>query len=545
MKRIYITIPFFIFSGLAGLTTSCQKDFLDRKPLNLVSEETVWNDPALIKMSVNEFYTFLSTGFTNTYLPSAITDDLQLIGTESGKITAYTSGDFLSSSFPERNFWKDTYAQIRKINYFMQRAESATVLSEDDRKVLLGQARFFRAYLYFQLFSNFKEVPLLLKAQPIEEAEEKPHKVSHTEGIAFIASELEKSANELPSTYAKEELGRITKEAALAFLSRVLIWDASALNNPDNNPARWQKAAAVAQRVISSKAFDLQKEYQNAFLTKNVLTRPEVILESRYNGIKGERLHAFDKNNSSVGYGGKGINCPTQDIVDAYEMANGKAINESGSGYDVTNPYMNRDPRFYLSIVHNDAQFKDRKTQIYTGGLDMPRSNPTPTGYYIRKFIDEKFDYNKDASIGSSTNWVIMRYAEVLLNYAEAQNEVSGPSPEILDAINTVRKRANMPAIDNNLSQEQLRAKIRNERRVELAFEDNIRYQDLRRWKSATTALNRSVNGVTITKGSNGSFTYAPKVSGARVFEEKNYWMPIPLTELGINTNLKPQNTGW
>ncbi len=525
--------------------SSCQKNFLDRKPLNVVSEETVWNDPALIKLSVNEFYNFLSTGFINTYLPGAISDDLQLIGSEEGKVIGYTRGDFLSSSFPERNLWRDTYAQIRQVNYFMERAESTSVLTEVERRVLLGQARFFRAYLYFTLFSSFKDVPLLTKAQPIEEAEDKPQKVSHAEGMAFLSAELEKSAMELPNAYAKEELGRITREAALAFLSRVLLWDASPLNNPDNSPERWQKAADIAQRVIDSKAFDLQKEYQNTFLTKNVMSRPEVILESRYNGIKGERLHSFDKNNSAAGYGGKGINCPTQDIVDSYEMANGKMIQDPNSGYDPLNPYVNRDPRFYISIVHNDSQFKDRKVQLYTGGVDLPRSNPTPTGYYIRKFIDEKFDYNKDPSIGSSTNWVILRYAEVLLNYAEAQNEASGPSQQVYEAINAVRKRVSMPPLAAGLNQQQLRNSIRNERRIELAFEDNIRYQDLRRWKLATRLLNQSVNGMDITKTSNGAFTYTRKTAGTRVFEDKNYWMPIPLIELGINKNLLPQNQGW
>ncbi|SMG30057.1 RagB/SusD family nutrient uptake outer membrane protein [Sphingobacterium psychroaquaticum] len=544
MKRINNIARILFLAGLTTMT-SCQKDFLDRKPLNLVSEETVWQDPALIKLSINEFYTFLNTGFTNTYLPGAITDDLQLIGSEERKLIGYLSGDFFNTTFPERNLWKDAYAQIRKVNYFIGRVEQTNVLNDTDRKTLLGQARFFRAFIYFQLFSNFKDVPLITRLQPIEEAEDKPLKVSHEDGMAFIAAELEKAATELPSTYSKEEWGRITKDAALAFLTRVLIWDASPLNNEDNSQQRWQKAADAASRVISGQAYDLQKEYTNVFLTKNIMTRPEVILESRYNGLKGERQHAFDKNNSSTGFGGKGINCPTQDLVDAYEMANGKAITEQGSGYDKAKPYIGRDPRFDKAILHNESLFKDRKIETFTGGLDMPRTNPTPTGYYIRKFIDEKFDYNKDASAGSSTNWVIMRYAEVLLNFAEAQNEATGPTQAVYEAVNAIRKRVNMPELAKDLNQEQMRVKIRNERRIELAFEDNIRYQDLRRWKAAETMLNKSVSGVTITKNNDGSFKYAPKSAGTRVFTTKNYWMPIPLVELGVNTNLNPQNPGW
>ncbi|MGJ1284068.1 RagB/SusD family nutrient uptake outer membrane protein [Sphingobacterium spiritivorum] len=544
MKNNNTILRILLLSGLIGFS-SCQKDFLDRKPLNLVSEETVWSDPALIKLSVNEFYTFLNTGFTNTYVPAAVTDDLQLIGTEEKKITAYLTGDFFNSTFPERNLWKDAYVQIRKINYFIGRAETAKVLNEDDRRLLLGQARFMRAYLYFQMFSSFKDVPLLLKAQPIEEAEDKPHKVSHEEGMAFVASELEKAASELPATYAKEEWGRITKDAALAFRTRVLLWAASPLSNTEQNVNRWKVAADAAEAVISSNAFQLQKEYNDVFLVKNVMTRPEVILEFRYNGLKGEKQHAFDKNNSPAGYGGKGINCPTQDLIDMYEMANGKAIDETGSGYDKSNPYKGRDPRFEKSILYNGSMFKDRAVEAFTGGKDMPRTNPSPTGYYMKKFIDEKFDYNKDASIGSSTNWVIMRYAEVLLNFAEAKNEAEGPVQSVYDAVNAIRKRVGMPELPKGLDKDKMRQRIQKERRIELAFEDNIRYQDLRRWKIADVVLNKSVNGVTITKNTDGTFKYAAKSAGTRVFTDKNYWMPIPLTELGVNTNLQPQNPGW
>lgn len=538
-----------IFFGLALagtlISTSCQKDFLDRKPLNLVSEETVWNDPNLIKLSVNEFYTFLHTGFATTYLPAGITDDLQLIGPEERKVSTYLTGDFLSTAFPERNLWKDSYAQIRKINYFINRAETASVLNEDDKKLVIGQARFMRAYLYFRLFSSFKDVPLILKAQPIEEAEEKPEKVAHKDGMTFISSELEKAAQELPSTYSKEEWGRITKEAALAFRTRVLLWNASPLNNIDNDKNAWIEAADAAEEVMKTGKFALQKEYDNVFLVKNIMNTPEVILEFRYNGLKGERQHNFDKNNSPTGYGGRGMNCPTQDLVDSYEMANGKTIYEAGSGYDKNNPYIDRDPRFEKSILYNGVAFKDRPIETFNNGKDMPRLNPTPTGYYMRKFIDENFDYNKDASIASSTNWVIMRYAEVLLNFAEAKNEAEGPIASVYDAVNAIRKRVNMPALPEGLSQNQMRERIYRERRVELAFEDHIRYNDLKRWKTAEKNLNTSVRGVTIIKNTDGSFTYNEKLAGQRTFIERNYWLPIPLVELGVNSNLNPQNPGW
>lgn len=534
----------FLLAALLGMS-SCKKDFLDRKPLNLVSEETVWNDPQLIKLSTNEFYTFMNTGFLLTYLPSAMTDDLQLIGSEVSKITGYTTGDFFNSTFPQRTLWKDSYTQIRKINYFIEKAENNTVLSADDRNLVLGQAHFFRAFLYFQLFSNFNEVPLILKAQTIAEAEDKPVKVNQAQGISFITEELEKAIAELPASYASTEYGRVTSSTAAAYLSRVLLWKASPLNNSANNVAEWKLAADAAKKVIASGMYDLQANYSDAFLKKNVLVKPEVILESRYNGLKGERQHSFDKNNSPAGYGGKGINAPTQDLINEYEMKNGKLPSESQSGYNPADPYTGRDPRFEQSILFNGAPFKGRPVETFTKGLDMPTANPTPTGYYIRKFIAEDFDYNKDASVTSSTNWIILRYAEILLNYAEAQNEAVGPDASVYEAVNKIRKRVNMPELPAALSQSEMREKIRHERRIELAFEDQNRYNDLRRWKKAATVLNKSVNGVTITKAANGTLSYAAKVSGSRVFTEKNYWLPVPLTELATNPNLNPQNAGW
>lgn len=533
-----------ILAGLLSMS-SCKKDFLDRKPLNLISEASLWEDPELIKLSVNEFYNFMNSGFTATYLPAAITDDIQVIGSEESKISGYLTGDFNATTFPQKNLWKDSYAQIRKINYFLERAETAAALNPAQRKEMLGQARFFRAFVYFQLFSSFREVPLLLKAQPVEEAQDKPFKTSQQDGMAFIAAELAQAAEELPASWANTEYGRITSTAAQAFQSRVLLWAASALNNPANTADKWQAAADAAKKVMNTGYYSLQADYNDPFLKKNVLVKPEVILEFRYNGLKGEKQHSFDKNNSPAGYGGKGTNAPTQEIVDEYEMKNGKMIGESGSGYLASDPYAGRDPRFEKSVLYNNASFKGRAVETFAKGKDMPTSNPTPTGFYIRKFIAEDFDYNKDVNVTSSTNWVIMRYAEMLLNYAEAQNEAIGPDATVYQAINDIRKRAKMPELPAGLSQPEMRAKIRHERRIELAFEDQTRYNDLRRWKEAANILNKSVNGVTITKATNGSLTFASKKSGSRVFTDKNYWQPIPLTEIATNPNLKPQNEGW
>lgn len=524
---------------------SCDK-FLDKKPLNVLSEKIVWSDPVSIKLAANQFYTFLPTGFTSAYLPASYTDDAQLVSSQQNSVSGYTTGDFFSSSFPKRRLWVDSYEKIREVNSYLEKAKKSTVLTEDEKNTVLGQAHFFRAFLYYQLFNAFQTAPLIKVAQPVEEASFKPQKATLAEAIQFIKDELALASDLLPDRYDASEYGKVTKHTAAAFSSRVLLWYASPLTNPGGDKERWQEAADAAKRVIESNQYSLANQYLDVFRVKNVLTRPEVILEYRYNGIKGEKMHSFDLNNVPYGYGGRGYNTPTQDLVDAYEMRNGESILSPTSGYDPSNPYENRDPRFAASILFNGATFKGRQVETFPKGKDMPNTNASPTGYYIRKFIDEDFDFNKDPSKGSSTNWIIMRYAEVLLNYAEAENEANGPTQSAVDALNLVRARAQMPRVGYAINQDELRKKIRNERRVELAFEDEIRYQDLKRWKIADKVLNNVVSGMRIEKNSDNTFSYVrnPNV-GKRQFEERNYWFPYSIEDLRVNPNLNPQNTGW
>lgn len=524
---------------------SCDK-FLDKKPLNVLSEKIVWSDPVSIKLAANQFYTFLPTGFTSAYLPASYTDDAQLVSSQQNSVSGYTTGDFFSSSFPKRRLWVDSYEKIREVNSYLEKAKKSTVLTEDEKNTVLGQAHFFRAFLYYQLFNAFQTAPLIKVAQPVEEASFKPQKATLAEAIQFIKDELALASDLLPDRYDASEYGKVTKHTAAAFSSRVLLWYASPLTNPGGDKERWQEAADAAKRVIESNQYSLANQYLDVFRVKNVLTRPEVILEYRYNGIKGEKMHSFDLNNVPYGYGGRGYNTPTQDLVDAYEMRNGESILSPTSGYDPSNPYENRDPRFAASILFNGATFKGRQVETFSKGKDMPNTNASPTGYYIRKFIDEDFDFNKDPSKGSSTNWIIMRYAEVLLNYAEAENEANGPTQSAVDALNLVRARAQMPRVGYAINQDELRKRIRNERRVELAFEDEIRYQDLKRWKVAHIVLNNVVSGMRIEKNSDNTFSYVrnPNV-GKRQFEERNYWFPYSIEDLRVNPNLNPQNTGW
>ena len=289
----------------------------------------------------------------------------------------------------------------------------------------------------------------------------------------------------------------------------------------------------------------------------------EVILEKQY--AMPDVSHGWDcaVKPLDLANGDAGHCSPLQELVDAFPMKNGKLIHEEESGYDPNNPYVGRDDRFYADIAYNQAVISGMQggvlnhnyvLNIYVGGndYDNPQGNPsyqvytTYTGYYTVKAVDpnrEVYGY----WYGSTQPWLIFRYAEILLDFAEAQNEATGPTPEVYAALNKLRQRAGITTtLEENLTQSQMRELIRNERYVELCFEHH-RYWDLRRWKLAEEKLNnRNYTGVVITKEDDGTFTYAyePVESFSLVFTDKMYFMPIPQSEISKNGSLK-QNPGW
>jgi starch-binding outer membrane protein, SusD/RagB family len=253
--------------------------------------------------------------------------------------------------------------------------------------------------------------------------------------------------------------------------------------------------------------------------------------------------------NAPNGFGGWGGNCPMQNFVDDFEMKNGKAISDPTSGYDPQNPYVNRDPRFYATVLYNGAPYRGRKVETFLpGGKDSPDGNEpwntSPTGYYLRKFLNETISLDDWNSMGT-TAWRYFRYAEILLNYAEAQNEAVGPDASVYDAINKIRARAGLPDLPSGLSQVDMRTRIRNERRIELAYEEH-RYFDVRRWKIASQEENEKALGISVKKNDNGTFTYTVKEAlTGKKFEEKHYWFPIPLDEINASGGAIEQNPGY
>lgn len=253
--------------------------------------------------------------------------------------------------------------------------------------------------------------------------------------------------------------------------------------------------------------------------------------------------------NAPNGYDGWGGNCPMQNLVDDYEMSNGLPITDVASGYNAQNPYVNRDPRFYATVLYNGKVFRGRAIETFMpGGKDSPDGsgawNTSPTGYSMRKFCDETVDINDWSNMGKAP-WKYFRYAEILLNYAEAQNEAVGPDNSVYDAINKICTRAGMPNLPAGLTKDAMRTRIRNERRIELAYEEH-RYFDVRRWKIAMVTENLPARGISIIKATDGTLTFSSKIAlSGKAFMVQHYWYPIPLEEINASGGKLEQNDNY
>lgn len=530
---------------------SCNKNFLDPSNPGAISSDDVWNDPKLVEMLVNEFYND-RPGFDYSNTLDNITDEgrCNYPGDVPNRVLV---GQWDQVSNPI-GFW--AYLQVRKTNEFLAKIDLATI-DETLRTKLKGEARFLRAFLYFDMVKRYGGVPIIDKPQTLDDDLEVKRNTLE-ECFNFIVSELDIAITELPSGAPR---GRAGKEAAMALKGRVLLYFASPLYNETGVNSRWELAAKANREVIELNKFSLYPDLNTLWLDK-AQVHPESIYEIQYR--LPEKQHSWDAglrplrlaNNNA------GQISPLQELVDAFPMKNGKAITDPSSGFDPNNPYVGRDNRFYAYIAFNGSKMKGTQNgppvkeitlETYKGGQDYD-ANPvaiiynTKTSYYTRKATDPENTIYAGGT-GSAQSWIEFRFAEVLLNYAEAQNEFLGtPDASVYEAINKVRLRAGITddLKVGTLNKESMRTLIRNERYVEFCFEKK-RYWDVRRWKLATTLFNGKIySGAFITKQANGTFTYQylPVDPQPNVFSERMYWMPIPQEEVSKNRNLV-QNPGW
>ncbi|WP_343692941.1 RagB/SusD family nutrient uptake outer membrane protein [Chitinophaga sp.] len=551
-------IQYFLYLLAIGFV-SCKKNYLDIVPTDRVSDAAVLSDSLLfVDYVINRYMGVklqdkeaegVPPGFGRGFeyaMWSSLTDESMYNNDDN---TWLVQQGLLA---PENTgitgtLWARSYRSIREVNYALNNI-AGVPMSEGLRNKLRGELHFIRGFRYHDLIRNYGGV-VMMGDKVYNLTDNLSDAALYTratlqESMNYAIKELDSAAYYLPAANSGDwALGRATKGAALALKSRLALYAASPLYNVGS----WADAAAAAKAVMDLGQYTIDADYSGLF--KNASSN-EIIFERLF--VIGARHTCLEIANGPNGYGGWAGNTPLQNLVDAYEMNNGKPITDASSGYSDAKPYLNRDARFYATILYNGASYRNSTIETFTpGGKDSQDGNSnwntSKTGYYLKKFMDDSNPIDNPWNVAGLQPWIYMRYAEILLNYAEAQNEAVGPDASVYAAVNQVRQRSsvNQPALAAGMSQDQMRTAIRRERQVELAFEEH-RFYDVRRWKIATTTENVPAYGISVTKNADGTFTYTRKTALAgRSFADKHYWLPIPRAEILASGNKLTQNTGY
>lgn len=552
MKKQYLIV---VAIGLMISISGC--DYLDTKIDTQITPETLSSDYSKLKDLGYAPYTYIRNGFylIDNNIPAAMSDEAEQTA-PSSEVQRFNDGSWNAYNNPD-NPYTYYYEGIRAANFFLeysvdykkQLAQNRDTISDNSYQYNLdvadigwmrGEAHILRAYFYFDLIKRYGDVPLITKVLSLTDDLDLP-RTDYNTIVNFIVSEIDNYADSLQvnwKNYDSERDGRFTKGAALALKSRVLLYAASPLHNENNDHTPWEKAAEAAHEVIALNQYSLGTDYRQLFLESNSTTNNEIIWSVRTGAT-----NSIEKANYPIGTpGGNSGVTPSQNLVSEYEYTGTPNPN---------NPYANRDPRLGFSIVTNNSSWNGRTIEIWSGGKDSyTNTGASRTGYYLKKFLIDNLYLTQDET--RIHNWVMFRYAEILLNYAEAMNEAFGPDQDngygltARDAINRVRNRTGvkMPAVVAT-NQSEMRDKIKHERMIELAFEDH-RYWDLLRWKDAETELNKPLRGIIAVRNSATSFSYTELDVENRVFvAPKMYYYPIPQAEINKSKGILIQNQGW
>ena len=554
MRVIKISSYILLF---AFLTNSCKKDFLERAPGVNLSLDQVFADPILAEQFGDNSYQFrvadyMRWGTSNDRCSTShISDEGVAQGDAMAGVLPFYQGLYHTTENEIGVVWDNCYKGIRNCNIMISRISKVPWTTNQDSSRIKGEQYFLRAFYYAELIKRFGNVPLFNKALEMTDEIDIPRS-SYQECINFILSDLTIAESLLPLAYnavsgpnTAASYGRTTSGTAKALRSRVLLYAASPRDNTTNDKSKWAAAAAASKAVMDMNLYSLQANYSTII---NVSQSTEFI-QIKVRGPRARLFTYLQDAMLSPGSGGdQGTMNPSQNHVDLYEMqATGKPITDATSGYDALNPYVGRDPRFYANVLYNDVPWEGRRMQMWDGGLDYKEGNViyTATRYYNRKWWPEVFYVGSSAT--TFVNFIYFRYAEILLNYAEAQNEAVGPDISVYNAINQIRTRAVMPSLPAGLTQAQMRDRIRNERAVELAFEDH-RWYDIMRWKIGVQTIAQPIKGMKVIKNANGTFGYSVITlasSYQRTYEEKQNFYPIPRREVQKSKGNLTQNPGW
>ena len=527
-----------ILSGLISLT-ACEK-MLDTTPTDRINDKVVWENETSIALYINGFYPYIDRygNFGNSQFSGNLTEGL----TETLKYGSYVPGskagdanlyvfmpEMMSATGNLLGTWGVTYERIRRVNEFLVGLGKFSTLSKGKNDLFEGQARFFRAFLYFQLAKRHGGV-ILYTDMNLQKDKDRS---TAEETWNLISDDLDFAASVLPAKWPDSDQGRVTKGAAFAFKSRAMLY-----------AERWQAAKNAADSVIALNMYELTDNYEDAYAGGN----SEAILE--YDYLITQPYHTFDKDYATFGeienQGGSGT--PTQEMVEAYEKNDGTVMDWSAwhvaGGTTTPPPYADLDPRFHATIIYNGSTWQGKTMENcvdgtngrYMGYRDEPYTKGrTVTGYYLRKYRDEA--HTDLISYNSTHNWVELRLAEVYLNRAEANYHLGAGGAALTD-LNLVRTRNGfgLPGL-SGLSGDALFDAIRHERKIELAYEGHL-YWDMRRWKLADTEYNGyRVHGLKITKSAGGyNYEYVDCDLADRKFLTKTYVFPVPYSELANNS---------
>jgi starch-binding outer membrane protein, SusD/RagB family len=576
MKRVYyLPVASFVLAVL--LVSSCKKDsFLDQTVTSSLNEETTFSDSANSMAFLNNIYS--NIGFAtdprrfsgSNYAAGLDASSDEAEGPNASSVNGFiqfATGSVNPSIVPD-DAWGLPYANIRAVNQFLKHLP-VIPFSASLKAQTQAEARFLRAWYYTMMLQHYGGVPLI--GDSVYTAADKISSIRNTykECVDYILSECDFAAGILPVTQSGSLYGRISKGACLALKSRVLLYAASPLFNnggtagggelasivayPDSDPNRWRLAADAAKAVIALNAYSLyidstsiagEKGY--GFQKLFTLRYSNEFILSRMMGQNKYLESLWD----APSRGGSGGPFPYQETVDAFPMSNGVPITDPASGYDSNQPYHNRDPRLNYSVIHDSTlrtvfgANQPSPLLLYTNTAVTPAVaasgdavfKGTPTGFYIFKMMDPNVINN---SLNESSRCLpLIRYAEILLNFAEATNEFEGPSDDVYRAVEAIRQRAGLRpyTLPAGLSKEAMRTIIQDERRIELAFEGH-RFFDVRRWMIAEQTDNLQMHGTEV-KRKGAQVTYNTFNVRKHQFNKAMYLWPIPLREIAKSPEL-------
>lgn len=584
MKKIL-----YILIVSIAVTYSCN-DVLDKAPLDIISEDVVFSDPVLAQSYINNVYSELSflnregSGYEEVDPTSGLSDEGRQ-GRNWHPLYYNWKAGRLDKNGGLMELWN--YGTIRKVNEFLEKIDKSTAISETTRKEMIAQMRYARAIIYFYMGKRYGGVPIITKAQAIDALNDELF-VSRNKEIEvydFVIKEIDEILNDLPATTSS--IGYPTKYAALALKSRaglyaasIATWGKVDLNGLVGIPATdaqrfWQASYDASKEIIQSGKYSLYNKYpgdktknfQYLFLDEN---NSEVIFSWQLTGVNitGNYDLFMSPFQFCPGWGGSNTSVYLE-MVEEFENQDGTpgtfdVAKATEKPWDLKDFFANKDPRFNATVYYEGSIWKNEPVENWSG-IISPEGTKITSGYYngksaqgrsytcggyaggvitgfnVKKYLDPTLipvEQNK-----TKVDFIVFRLGEILLNYAEAAFEL-GESDEALNAVNEIRQRAGISVLT-----EVSRDKIRHERKVELAFEDQ-RWWDLKRWRIAASAITRTFRGIyTFYDVNTGKFKIEMNnnVDGGSpaTFHEKHYYLPITPSRIANNPNLAPENPGY